>query len=94
MEGKEEEKKERSHTILWTSFLKIIFNLLRVLGEAKNNNSVLGLPGGPVVRLHTFNAEGKRSIPGVAGWDPTWLLARKRKEKNPSSFISEESIEK
>jgi len=43
--GKErKEKKERSHSILRASFLKIIFNLLRVLGEAKNNNSTSGLP--------------------------------------------------
>jgi len=46
------------------------------------------------LRLHTSNAEGNHSIPGVAGGDPTWLMARKRKEKNLSSFISEESIEK
>ena len=136
MEGKEEEKKERSHSILQASFLKIMFNLLRVLGEAKNNNSVLGLPwwsseerlqckldivysansllwgyvspiqegdqvygkvygwlgikqtgsrfqilGSPKGSTGYYVAEGKRSIPGVASWDPTWLMARKRKEK-------------
>lgn len=63
-------KEGKKPPILRTSFLKIMFNLLRVLGEAKNNNSVLGLAWWSVVRLHTSNAE-LSSIPGVAGWDPT-----------------------